>query len=596
MCGIFGFNRNNANLRKTFFSDLKHRGPDAQDAAFVSPWTLGHLRLSIIDESPGANQPFEKGGNYMIFNGEIYNYLELQKEYLPDVLLDTNSDTEVLLELLNCFGTDILHKLNGMFAFAWYHHESQNLYLCRDRFGVKPLYYTNQADTFFFSSEIRPLTKRMDRVELDPAIVRSFFTDTATDFDERSGLVDIHQVGAGCFLEVDTSGATRNTKWYQQNDYEFDTSIFSDKTATLLAFEDLLTDAIAIRHRSDVPVCITLSGGLDSTTLYVLAKERLQSKIKPFVFSHQGAQTDESDRAIQLAQKYNDEPIVVSSRPEQSVHSLTTALRHLEFPIWNPSAIAYLDMYESIQEHGYKVVIEGHGSDEQLGGYPYMIEAAWKQALLQGKWTFAKTIFRVWRQTNNPALDQPDSQTTTTRKEAWLMGKGLFRGFVKALIWPHKRKYLDFDRLVRESFDYKILPIVLRAFDRLSMAKSLESRCPFMDYRVVEFLRRMPLEYKVSELGSKAILREILKKYGHPEIYQNKSKMGFASDLPALFKSQSVRSVFTEAIDDFSIAGYEQQKAQAESTMQKPELGWADIDKIWKVAALSLTIKQYENQ
>lgn len=596
MCGIFGYNSPlNQTRNHDFFSALSHRGPDASAVTQVDSWTLGHLRLSIIETSDASNQPFEKDGSWLIYNGEIYNYLELRAKYLANVPLRTESDTEVLITLLNLHGLKILNELNGMFAFAWYDSKQRLLQLVRDRFGVKPLYYSEHKGHFYFSSEIKPLASLHTSATLDTNIIDSFFSDTATDFDQRSGIEQVLQIKAGHHLSISVSGQKHITRWYHGHDHKVDHRIFSDKEKTITAFEALLTDALMLRHRADVPICLTLSGGLDSTTLYVLAKEKLDSKIQPFVFAHPGSPTDESPRAIALAKKYGDTPIVVASAQNGTIPALEEALQYLEYPIWNPSAVAYLDMYKAIKAHGYTVVIEGHGSDEQLGGYPYMLEAAWKEMLLKGRFRFAYTLYVTWQATQNPGLGQ---QVTASTKAGTLlnMAKGLLRGLIKTLLAPHKWKYLSFGALVRESFDYKILPIVLRAFDRLPMAASLEARCPFMDYRVVEFLRVLPLEYKVNEIGSKAILREILKKYGHAEIYQNRAKMGFASDIPALLNNPESKAYLAKAVADFDYPKYQAIKQRAEQRLQKKVLDWDDVTDIWKVASIAMTKRLYENK
>lgn len=594
MCGIFGYNQaSNPERTKRFFDELAHRGPDAQRVQEVGGWTLGHLRLSIIDTAAVSHQPFEKDGSWVVYNGEIYNYVELREKYLKPEELRTASDTEVLITLLNQKGPAILNELNGMFAFAWYEGSTGILHLVRDRYGVKPLYYTTNDDTFFFASEIKPLAHLRGEVTLTPSVLKNFFADTATDYDEQSGIRGVLQLNPGERLTVTRGGGVQRIRWYKNRDYTFDASVFTSKERTLSAFEDLLTDSLRLRHRSDVPICITLSGGLDSTTLYVLAKEKLASKIQPFIFSHPGSPTDESPRAVALAKRYGDVPTVIESRPATSINSLKEALRHLEYPIWNPSAIAYLDMYTAIKEHGYTVVIEGHGSDEQLGGYPYMIEAAWKQAFLRGRLREAYTLYRVWQDTQNPALNQSGGSTSPWRVATGIL-RGVSRGIIKAIIWPHKYRYLSFNALLRESFHYKILPIVLRAFDRLSMARSLETRCPFMDYRVVEFLRALPLEYKVNELGSKAILREILKKYGHEEIYKNRAKMGFATDIPAFLNLPANRQYLTEAVNAFDYPEFASEKRLALRRLEKPVLGWDDVADIWKVASITMTEKLYE--
>jgi asparagine synthase (glutamine-hydrolysing) len=596
MCGIFGYSgSDNQTLEAAFFTDLAHRGPDARSTAKTGAWTLGHLRLSIIETSSASNQPFEKDGNTIIFNGEIYNYLELAKERLIGATLRTASDTEVLITLLNRDGLSCLNHLNGMFAFAWHDAVSGNLYLVRDRFGVKPLYYTSVANTFYFSSEITPLARLQGTPQLDGSVIATFMADTATDYNERSGVAGVLQVKPGHYLCISKDGQVEERRWYTNNDYHFDPLVFRDQEKTLTAFEDLLTDAVRLRHRADVPICITLSGGLDSTTLYVLAKEKLDSKIQPFIFAHPGAATDESARAIALARTYGDEPIVVTSPPSRGLPALTEALRHLEFPIWNPSAVAYLDMYKAIKAEGYTVVIEGHGSDEQLGGYPYMIEAAWKQSLLSLRFGFAYTLYRTWLTTQNTALGQYAGEAMLG-KDVLMMLRGLSRGIIKTVLAPRKWKYLSFTALVRDSFDYKILPIVLRTFDRLPMAASLEARCPFMDYRVVEFIRALPLEYKVNEIGSKAILREILKKYNHAEIYQNRAKMGFASDIPTLINEPSTRAALSSAVESFKHPALTKEKTCAQALLTKEHLTWDDVTPIWKVAAITMMEDIYESK
>ena len=595
MCGIFGYNQASEKSRNgSFFADLAHRGPDAAATCETGSWTLGHLRLSIIETSSASNQPFLKDGNALIFNGEIYNYLELSRDHLSNEVLRTASDTEVLITLLNRDGLSCLNHLNGMFAFAWHDATTDTLHLVRDRFGVKPLYYTTAAGHVYFSSEITPLTRLHGETRLDEGIIASFMADTATDFDERSGIVGIQQVKPGHYLTITSTGTVSEHRWYTGSDYRVDTSIFANKAKTITAFEDLLTDALRLRHRADVPICITLSGGLDSTSLYVLAKEKLQSNIKPFVFAHPGAATDESERATALARSYGDEPIVVTSSHPQGHTALTEALRYLEFPIWNPSAVAYLDMYKAIKAAGYTVVIEGHGSDEQLGGYPYMIEAAWKQALLTLRFRLAHTLYRTWLGTQNTTLGQQPA-ARSLGKDIVMMTKGILRGVAKMLLAPRKWQYLSFNALVRDSFDYKILPIVLRTFDRLPMAASLETRCPFMDYRVVEFIRALPLEYKVNEIGSKAILREILKKYGHAAIYQNRAKMGFASDIPSLLNEPTTRATLVSGVQRFNHPAWDAQKVKAQTLLKKDRISWDDVTPIWKVAAVTM-IEDYYGQ
>lgn len=595
MCGIFGYNKkSNEEKNKIFFEMMKHRGPDAQSFIEASGWTLGHLRLSIIDTSVSANQPMQKNGNVLIFNGEIYNYIELKNEFLKNVKLGTVSDSEVLLELLNRFGTKILNKLNGMFAFAWYNKNNNELILCRDRYGVKPLNWMEKNGTVYFSSEIKPLAKIKKGVKFNNNLIESFIKDTATDFDNQTFIENIWQVEPGTLIKISNNKITIE-KWYFNNDFVVDKEIFKDYHNTVSYYENLLTDAIKLRHRSDVPVCITLSGGLDSTTIYTLMKEKINSNLKPFTFLHPGSPTDESSKVFRLAQDYNDEVITIQSDQNKGIDDLREALYFLEFPIWNPSAIAYLDMYKGIHNKGFKVAIEGHGSDEQLGGYPYMIEAAWRESMIKGKFLQAHDLYKIYEMTLNPALNQTAGNSKNNLKNYLYMLKILTKLSVARFIKPSKINYLNFQSVLDDSFHYKILPIVLRSFDRLSMSQSIESRSPFMDFRLVEFTRALPLINKVNKIGGKAILREILKKYKKDYLYQNKIKMGFASDLPSFFNNEKTKEALKKYISSFGFKGHENLKDKALKKINGEKISWADTEPIWKVASLEIIKNLYEN-
>lgn len=577
MCGIFGYNHTNIK-EDSFFNLMKHRGPDASSSIKFLGWTLGHLRLSIIDLDPLANQPFEKDGSYLIFNGEIYNYLELKKKYFSDHKFKTQSDTEVLIALLNKFGLDILNELNGMFAFAYLNKKGE-MYLVRDRFGVKPLYYSQIDGIFYFASEIKPLINKKKNFSLDQKIIETYFSDTATDYNEKSGFEDIYQIKPGHYKEIKKNKVLNQIKWYQKKKY---LNKILNKTNTVENFENILLDSIKIRCRADVPIALTLSGGLDSTLIYTLIKEKLNQNIKPFIFKHKNKATDESDLAISLCKYYGDEPQIVTQTNSPG-EDLKDALRYLEFPIWNPSALAYFSMYREIAKKGYKVVLEGHGSDEQLGGYPYMIRAALIESLRKKNFKDYFERRKVFLQTNHLGLEQKINNFNLFR---------LFLSDIKnAYLISHT---LNFQDTIQESFDYKILPIVLRAFDRLSMAHSIESRMPFMDYRLVEFAKILPSNMKVSKIGSKSILRLILKKYGHEKIYSNKKKMGFSSDIPEIFKNKDFHNFIEEKINEFNYKKYYQKQKESLRKLKNEDITWKNHIDIWKIASISYYTK-YKN-
>jgi len=586
MCSIFGYykikdNKIHRDFVSQSFNLMRHRGPDNENFIEVDEKVgLGHQRLAIIDTLKEANQPMYRNSVFIVFNGQIYNYIELKKELEDNnIIFETKSDTEVLLKGLEFMGIKFLNKCNGMFAFALYNKVTKELILARDRFGVKPLHYTIEDGVLYFSSEIKPLAKIKNKLERNIKIYDSFIKDTATDFDEDTFLKDIYQLKKGSYLICGTGNIKKND-WYFGDDFKFDLKIFKDDNATLDFAETLLSDAIDKRLRADVPVCITLSGGLDSTTIYTLCRERLKKDIKAFTFSHPGSGIDEYGKVNKLTASYNDTFHCVKSEYEQGYKEVEEALYYLEFPIWNISGIAYMNIYKAVRDKGFVVVLEGHGSDEQLGGYPYMIRSAVFEYIRNINFKDAAKIYKVLNETNNPYLYQKNS----------LLLLGSY--FIKNVIFKRKLD-VSFAKTIKEAFDYKVLPRILRTFDRLTMKNSVESRSPFMDYRIVEFFSKMPLRYKVSELGSKAILRQILRKYNKEFLYKNKAKIGFACDLHAFFEVKENKEYMRGKIVKFNLKRYNWLKKKALQNIAKDNLSWIATEPICKIASLSIMEEFY---
>ncbi len=587
MCSIFGFDKITSlkHWPQIFCKDMRHRGPDHESWIEIDDFILGHQRLAITDPVATSNQPFITDSSILTFNGEIYNFLELRDTFLNDCEFKTNSDTEVLVRLLETRGLSILNKLNGMFAFCWYQKRERRTILCRDRFGVKPIYWTRSKGGFQFASEIRPLSRIIQKIDFDEQIVDLFINETKSDTAKETFIKGIFQILPGHYLIRDSTGEIREKKWYNGDDYSISSSSKSEKQL-IDEFESILISSIELRARSDVPVSMTLSGGIDSSTIYTLLKEHSNAQVTPFLFSHEDSKTDEADQAKILTNKYKDDlKIITSSR--RSFQNFKDMLRVLEFPIWAPTAFAYLNTYKEVRQQGFRIVIEGHGADELLGGYPYMIDVAINQSIQEGHFTKGWELLKVFNQIQNPFLNQ-------LRRPHFLLLPWYILKFFKFKYF--RRELADFQKTLNEAFDDKILPIVLRAFDRTSMANSVESRCPFMDFRVVEFGKRLPMSMKVNSMGSKAILRKILLKYGNSFVYEAQPKMGFSDDLPQLLNQPENKEQLRKAILSFNLPRHSDLKASALRTIESEYLTWGTFQNVWKVASLELIRQIYEEQ
>jgi asparagine synthase (glutamine-hydrolysing) len=488
MCGIAGIIGYKAN--KTHILEMldcqKHRGPDFTDYYIEeNRIALGHNRLSIIDLSSNANQPFtSECGNYvMVFNGEIYNYIELRKELQPKYQFRTQSDTEVLLNAYKEWGKKCLDKLNGMFALAIWDKNEQALFAARDRFGVKPFYYHFDNSNFSFSSEIKTIFASGAAKVPNETVWGNFFTEGSYGLPNETFWQNINQLpGSHCLTLKDNS--LQIEKWYS----------FENRTKLLFGhFEkneeeyitNLLLKAINLRFRADVPVGFNLSGGLDSSTLLALIDQQDidKSAVEAFTFVTNDERYDElfwvksmlENRPFHL----NVCPISANEIPELSLKMA----RHQMEPYGGIPTIAYSKIFQAARQKGVKVLLDGQGSDEAWAGYDYYTNNS--QSIVQG---VAKSPFRA------QVLDidfAGKSQKTVYDK-------------------PYDDNLLNLQ--YRDLF-YTKIPRALRFNDRVSMLHGTELREPFLDYELVEYVFSRPTNFKIKDGVQKWMLRKIAERF-----------------------------------------------------------------------------------
>lgn len=525
MCGIAGvLNVHDAVESDSLMEEILHhqrfRGPDctARKSFHLGSGQLllGHNRLSIIDLSEAANQPFtdETGQYSVVFNGEIYNYLELRKK-LIDVgeRFATESDTEVLLKALKVWGMSAMEQFNGMFAFAFLNRREQKLFLVRDRFGVKPLYYTVTPQSFLFASTCTVLGKFVGKGPDLRYIARGLSKWFFESDDDISPFVGVNALPPAHYAEVSIVNneiTSRIQKYYDLTEKVREKKeAISGKTHNQL-IEQLRTifrESIRLRLRSDVPVGVSLSGGIDSSTVAAFASAEV-SGLTGINYGDPANPLTEGPLVAKLAREFNMNPIFVWSSEEELRTAFWETLDAQESPIYGLSYIAEYMIYKRAHERGIKVMLGGQGGDESFMGYrKYLFY--YLQSLLK-KRKFAKALQVSGWIAGNAWHQKSHLKDYSLAIKRYLRDDGIQSN----LVLPETNFSLNLgnsELWQRQITDLMItsLPTQLKSEDRNSMRNSVETRLPFLDYNVVELGMALPPELKINKGYSKWAVRAI---------------------------------------------------------------------------------------
>jgi asparagine synthase (glutamine-hydrolysing) len=612
---------------------LRHRGPDAQAVRAWPHVAFGHSRLSIVDLNDAANQPFADNTNryWITFNGEIYNFIELRDTLVSlGHTFRTRCDTEVILEAYKRWGPQCLRRFNGMWAFAIYDSLTGECFLARDRFGVKPLHHTTHQGQLLFASEIKALLRAGADAAPNYPMLGRYFARATTDHDDQTVFAHIRSLAPGHWMRVRDGQVETQRYWATEEQHVELPRRFKDRAAML---RELLTDAVRLRLRNDVPTALTVSGGMDSSAIHAAAahlrdrhavvdaagaKDKL---IRLFSVAQPGHASDESPYTRACLQRFGDEATWIEPKPHQFAQLLERAIWHQEAPVWGPAVLGFHAVYDEIAQAGIRVVLEGFGSDEMFGGYPHMIHRALDGFVGNRQWRSAWQAARCLSHICSPALEQKAVPAWRWLAEQSPRARQLLRDFdyylrrlrLKAPLPPHtagQRDYLNPDLLAagaadldharhcpgetplqRElysAFHHWILPTQLRVMDHAAMAASLESRSPFLDYRIVQFAFSLPASDLVGRGESKHILREAFRKILPRKVVQRKQKMGFTIDAPHWFNSPSVQSNLRELFhgSDFSQLPWVNSRSfnRYFDTCCDHGFRWQDASRVWEVA------------
>jgi len=560
ICGIVSFEEEpRAAVVESMALGLRHRGPDAGGTCSFASCVLGHRRLSILDLSDSANQPMlsEDGLTALVFNGEIYNFMELRAVLESrGHRFRTSSDTEVLLELYLEEGEAMLEKLNGMFSLAVWDEREQRLFMARDRVGKKPLYYCWRGGRLSFSSELVSLIQddTTPREISGQAVFEFFLYDfipgTHTIFE------GVHKLPPASAAVLDRRGLRIRTYWKPP---EPDDSLsYAEQTARL---EELLTDAVRIRLVSDVPLGSFLSGGLDSTLVTSLMRPGVSEKVKTFSISFPGTSHDESPwskmAASFLGTDHREYPV------EYDIETLFPLMvSHFGEPFGDSSALPTWHLSSHTRQH-VTVALSGDGGDELFGGYERYVARRFQLLYDLLPSAFRERVIRPLVEKLPATTDYYGTSLTKKLKlfvqAASRVGENPLavvpRTFSRAQVASltgteydqdndpvlcAARQWMGLDPVSRMMFtdvQTYMAEDILTKVDRMSMAHALEVRSPLLDYRVVELACRLPLGFKIHGRTTKRILRDAAR--GHvPDPILRRSKYGFQVPLGEWFKGK----------------------------------------------------------
>lgn len=552
MCGICGYitkGKENIDEYRELLNKMQqsiaHRGPDDVGIYQESGIGLAHRRLSILDLSSKGHQPMEYKDKYVVvYNGEIYNYLELKEELVKKgYVFDSDTDTEVLVAAYDCWGKECLELFNGMWAFAIWDKVEKKVFCARDRFGVKPFYYHINGERFIFASEIKCLLKdeKIQRIA-NKNIVYDYLTQGLVEHTEETFFDKIYKLPAATYMIIQNGEIMEKSAYY---DVDFVEDIKGKVSMNdIIEFGNLFRDAVSLRLRADVPVGSCLSGGLDSSSIVCCVDELIHadaSEIEQHTFSFCTNDSRIDERKYMHA--VTEETKTISHQIFLDDSDLKKELNDLIYtqdePFSSTGMYASYCVYRDAKNNNVSVLLDGQGADEILCGYRKS-RIYYVKRLIKCKKFFSafKEMICSINQMNSTMFLKNDLYKV---KRIIFKEKGKITNndYLKKN-FKEKVKGYDYDRSIdfQHNDVFKVsLPALLRYADRNSMAFSVESRLPFLDYRFVEFCAKQPLSKKIKNGTSKYIMRQSLKM---PDIVKKrKDKIGFATPEDVWLKNNS---------------------------------------------------------
>ena len=553
MCGIYFTNIPYRREEvKSKLQSISFRGPDHMEIQQINDFTLGHLRLSILDLDKRSNQPMQYKGLHIVYNGEIYNYLALKEELTElGYTFHTESDTEVLLIGYYHWKEGVLDKINGMFAFSIYDPDNNSSFSARDRLGVKPFYYYLNDEHFEICSQIKPL---LENKTINEEAV-SIYLDCMFIPSPYTIVNDVYKLPPGCFMIIDhkTNAVQIDQYWDLKKVKQRNISYNKAKEE----LHELLTDAVKIRLRSDVPIGSFLSGGIDSALVSSIASKISPDKINTFSIGFDHPDYDESALAEQYAEiiKSNHTTTFCNSSDILGLVEKLTAV--YDEPFADSSALPSL-LLNSVAKKHITVALSGDGGDESFLGYTHFDSLHRNQPIMHIPYFIRKFLSRPFflnliNQNSHRVRNALNTKTENDFIENIFSRKGFLLKKKRQDWMKHFQDYKHWSKhIIQRAADLNIKLWLENdsnvKVDRASMAYSVEVRSPFLDYRVIEYARTLPVNFRYQKGNQKRILKDILEEYIPRELF-NKPKKGFSVPIAYWIRNE-LKTEFKQALND----------------------------------------------
>lgn len=566
ICGIIQYNHQSVDeysVRK-MMQIMKHRGPDDEGVFIDSNLGLGFVRLSILDLSPLGHQPmFDETGRFVIIhNGEVYNYIELREELKSEGFsFRSNTDTEVILKSFIHWGEKCLDKFNGMWAFIIYDRNKNELFCSRDRYGIKPFYYYSDNEQFLFASELPPILSILkSKPKVNEQAIYDYLVFNRTDQTENTFFSEVKKLQHGHFIKIklhEQNSVNHQQfvikQWYNLRYHVENTEGFKHSEE----FRELFSSAVGLRLRSDVPVGVCLSGGLDSSSIVsVLLKDYNFREINTFSAVYgEGITGDESGFIDEFRVSVKNMHFITPSA-ETLKNDLERFIAAHGEPIPSTSPYAQFKVME-LAKNNVVVTLDGQGADEQLAGYHYFYGFYFKELLSNYRFgkLLSEILFYLFNHKNLMGLKSflyfllPPNQRQKIRvKERNYLINEFINVCDKSIIADKLYGSKNLKEALINHFEYK-LEHLLKWEDRNSMYFSLEARVPFLDYRLVERTLATSSDMIIKKGITKDILRKALKGTLPEKIRKRKDKIGFGTPEAEWFRTQDFQKLINNLLN-----------------------------------------------